>query len=412
MGCYPINLRTDINQKGVLSITPSFLIGISEFAFLFRTSVVNSLILSSSSIFIYICAVMNALIIVPLVLYVIWMHNKAIKFDVIFLIVFNCLLFWGTLQLNPAYSSLYFDSHTGNGGSMDIYSKIFNLFSSAFMGYLLVRIDENNDHFYRVLVLSCRIKFLLSFWQYRMQEDYMSFGYEMALIAVVLLASYFTEKKKLDLLLSVVSIIEGFAFGSRGCIFGYLAFCVFASFVIDKKVITWKNTAIIAVGFLAYILMSSNAFIAWLLTKLDSLNLSSRSLQMFISGDYMNDNARLNIWQECINAIRNHSIFYGYGTYGDRYVLWNGRYYAHNIILEVILTFGLLFGIIAIGIFVYYLLHAYRKGTFLDKVFISACACFALCRLFISSSFWYEKILFILIALCVNKVKEKKELNR
>ena len=408
MGYYSEDSKTNINHKSVLTITPSFLIGVSEFAFLIRSSVVNSLILASSSLFIYICAAMNALIIIPLILYAICTYNKAIKIDAIFLIVFNCLLFWVTLQLNPTYSSFYFDSHTSNGGGMDIYTKIFNLFSSAFMGYLLVRADENNDHFYYVLVLSCRVKFLLSFWQFRMQEDYMSFGYEMALIAVVLLASYFTQKKKLDLLLSVVSIIEGVIFGSRGCILGYLTFYIFASFVIEKKAITWKKTVIIAGGFLTYILMSSNAFIAWLVTKLDSANLSSRSLQIFIAGDYTKDSARSNIWHECIQAIKNHSIFYGYGAYGDRYVLWNGRYYAHNIVLEVILTFGLLFGIIAIGIFVYYLLHAYRKGEFLDKVFISACACFALCRLFISSSFWYEKILFILIALCVNKVKEIK----
>ncbi len=402
------NLSKGIKMpNSVLKVTPSLLIGLSEFAFLIRPSVVNSSIVASYSLFKLLVVILNALIIVPLVLYALVKIKSIAKFDILFLIVFNCLFFLLTLWINPSYDRLYFDSHTFNGGSMDIYSKIFNLYSSAFVGYVLVRVDGDNEHFCNVLVLSCRVKFFISFWQFSLQEDYMSFGYEMAMIAIILLASYFVQRKKVDLVFSVLSIIEAVLFGSRGSIWGFFVYFVFVSFVIEKKVITWKKTVLILTVIISYIFLSSNSFVMWLLAKLDAKNLFSRSLQIFISGDYAIDSARSNIWQKCISAIRNHNIFYGYGAYGDRAVLWNGNYYAHNIILEVILTFGLFFGIIFIGIFIYYLLCAYKKSDLPNRLFISACACYALCRLFISSSFWYEKILFILIALCINKAKQR-----
>ena len=119
-------------------------------------------------------------------------------------------------------------------------------------------------------------------------------------------------------------------------------------------------------------------------------------------------NGRSRLYSTLIDIIKNSGLFTMYGAYGDR-VLLNGSYaYAHNLILEILITFGKFFG----GIFIILYIFSFVKNI-LNKhcagisgqMLLAAFVAFSVCRLFISSSFWYEPYFWGSIALMVTMNK-------
>lgn len=98
---------------------------------------------------------------------------------------------------------------------------------------------------------------------------------------------------------------------------------------------------------------------------------------MFLSGDITSDNGRDAIYALAAGAVKTMS-FLGYGAFGDRqfitpYYYWG---YCHNIILELIIDFGWLFGIIIFLIIcvrsIQVLIRAREEQTFVICILLAA----------------------------------------
>ena len=399
--------------RSMASIKASSLLGISEFMFFFRPTFLNLSAIVRIPFFSYLLMLVNAGILVPFVIYALVRPKKVLKADSVALILFNALFFFLTLTFNPDYSQLFFSrSAFRNGLNVNIYDKIFNVFTSIHVAYVLFRSDDSHKHALDILMLCGRAKFVLLFWQFLFPVDYMAFGYDIALAAMFLFSSYINRKNKIDLILSIVAILEGLFFGNRGCVLGFAALVLIHVFVLEKRRITWKKTAIIVGAAAGYFLLSSEEVVSALMNWLGVHGFSSRTLQMLLSGEVAVDSSRMNIWNKCWEAITQHSILYGYGAYGDRSILWGGQYYAHNLILEVLLDFGVLFGLLFMGIALYYLIKGWKKADLPGKTLIAALGAYAIIKLLISSTFWYEPTLYAMLALCVTAARRKRQPQR
>ena len=96
-----------------------------------------------------------------------------------------------------------------------------------------------------------------------------------------------------------------------------------------------------------------------------------------------------------------------YGAYGDRYFL-NPHYpYAHNIIYEILITFGKCLGGIILICIVFNFIKVCIKNKNQKGLMTLIFGSFSISRLLISSSFWIEPYFWAFLAIMVNCWLEK-----
>ncbi len=147
-----------------------------------------------------------------------------------------------------------------------------------------------------------------------------------------------------------------------------------------------------------------------ILTKISGVN--SRAISMLVEGTFTADNGRNEIYKLAIDAIK-HVPFLGYGAYGDRqfiapYFYWG---YSHNIVLEFIIDFGWIFGVLFLAILFYLCVKAVIKAKG-NQVAVVAILIGANAKLFISDSFWSYPYFWMLVGyITYIMYADKKESN-
>lgn len=137
------------------------------------------------------------------------------------------------------------------------------------------------------------------------------------------------------------------------------------------------------------------------------MGIDSRTLYLIANGDILaNDYARQDIiWPELTKLINDSSLFKMYGAFGDRYYLDPYYPYAHNMVLEILITFGKFFGGIILMLIVYHFIRTCVRNRGTGGILTLAFGCFCICRLMFSSSFWMEPYFWAFLALMVNCAK-------
>lgn len=348
------------------------------------------------------------------------LFRKRIPFD--FIAVFICvvLLFIFSYDLNP--QNAYFFTR-------DIYGieRVFRP-DRAIYAYLFIRMFEDDpEGLWKTLRFVALILFV--YWSLVMLnsllrgywEDYdengrlikmrynLTFGYSILLPIVVFYLNYRDQGNKLQLVLSMIGVIEVFLAGSRGPLI-----CIGLLFIIEllrnlRYAWAW---ALIFIGVFLALLIAIVGVETILLAAQDflqSLGLSSRSLDRLISGTMTDENGRDVIWQAAVESIRNSPIF-GYGVYGDRPILYQYHFagYPHNVFLELALQFGIPFTITLIALFTpiafrgLFIESSKRWGNAFTVFFIVSS------QLLLSMSFWYVPAFWALLATAVNLIKSER----
>ena len=221
---------------------------------------------------------------------------------------------------------------------------------------------------------------------------FMNFGFLLLLPVIV----FFLENTWYSLLLSLFFLIFVIVFGSRGPL---ISVAVFAAYYIVRKKKYLFLIAIIVLAIVGYSVLSS---------YLESIGISSRTVQMFLDGDMMDETGRGEIRTNLIKGINENPII-GNGLFGDR-ALTKG--YAHNFFLEVFCDFGYLFGGVLLLWFMYEILYVtiYLKGYHKD-IFV-AMTCILFLPLITSGSYLQEPNFFVFVGLLVimkNKIRMNKK---
>lgn len=202
----------------------------------------------------------------------------------------------------------------------------------------------------------------------RMPTDYMSFAY-MMLTPILLCLAYGWENNVISFLLAVMCAFITFIVGCRGAVVTmavfFFLYVIFSYIGGNQK----KKTVSKLVLLLAIFLVAINAetILSFISITLSGIGFTSRTVNKLLIGGnaFVESEGRQAIWSQ---AIRNIG-FLGKGLFGDRTVIldeYAHAAYAHNVILELLVDFGWIIGIILAFVFVSYVLKAYivsKKST-------------------------------------------------
>lgn len=335
---------------------------------------------------------------------------RNICFDGIVLVLLAMLFFYVTKLLNPEYAVIY--KNAFNNGRFSVRS-VFR-FGAAIYAYYHIRLFANKrEKLYDIFCLLPYLLFFLNIWTFifdRTQGYDMDFGYQMELAAILFIAQYLYDKNKkrrLPLILSIICMVVTLLYGARASILGYGIF-VFLYFLWDHRM-TRQKAIIFVIGLAAILIITSKSAMLMIYNLCLSMGLKSRTLERFIVGSLSVDASRQDmIWPRLIEVIGDTSFFHMYGAYGDRQFVPTRFTYAHNIILEILLTFGKFFGICIICWITYKLIKVCLTNKDSNGLLTLAFGTFSICRLMFSSSFWYEPYFWALLAMLVNCSKGKR----
>lgn len=156
------------------------------------------------------------------------------------------------------------------------------------------------------------------------------------------------------------------------------------------------------------VFLCSEEFIALLTlidAKLSYWGIDNRILDKMLGEDFLVSKERDEIFENLVNGIKERPII-GYGLYGDRVVSGG---YAHNIILEILATFGIALGGLLMILFACICCNRIysKKVTVEYKAIIILLVCTGVVKLFMSGSFMQEPNLFLLLGILLSPYRKK-----
>lgn len=163
----------------------------------------------------------------------------------------------------------------------------------------------------------------------------------------------YEKKKILPVICSFIVFFMVIAIGSRGALLPFLIFIVYDMFSSSNK---WRWVVLLTI-------IIAIALFPFLVSFLGSIGVTSRTLVLYESGELMSDSGRGDLQKNIIQLIKENPL--GLGIYSDRVYL-DGAY-CHNIILELLLDFGWLFGVFFIIWVLFSLFSIFKKLSGVDR---------------------------------------------
>ena len=233
-----------------------------------------------------------------------------------------------------------------------------------------------------------------------MHSIYMEFANAMSIPLGLMIYSGIMNNKICDIVISGIGLFAILAFGSRGSLFTLFLLIILLLWIKYRS----TKMALVSLFISVVIVIFGPSILSVLLEYLVNSGIDSRSISKLLSGGFLVSNDRVRIWEYLVGILMKNSIF-GVGICGDRYYLpkqFTGvdATYAHNIILEILLDYGFLIGMLLISIIIYILIKCFFQETDKDrKAFFSVFVIVGVLQLMISRSWLTEQNFFILLAL-------------
>ena len=227
--------------------------------------------------------------------------------------------------------------------------------------------------------------------------DDMSTAYSICLILCILVARKETGDLKFSLLGAICLILSG----TRGPIVCFIAAILFRFVIFEEKLRRKFIGMMLCLLAMVFLFSGSGSYF---LSRMGSM-LSRFGVEQLRFLDYLNEGMLLDssgrdqFTQVLLEAIKAQPIL-GYGFGGDRLILPNGSY-AHNIVIEVLISMGIVLG----GTFLLWVAYLSMRGftsknTSIRRISIGL-FCGTVVKLFFSSSFIISKEFFLYLGICM-----------
>jgi O-antigen ligase len=212
------------------------------------------------------------------------------------------------------------------------------------------------------------------------------------------------KAKPWSVILCVISALYLLLLGTRGAALInllFIAIAIVAGKDIKKSVVKALVIGCIFGGFLSSHLYETT--LRWLETLAKRLGLSVRIFERLLNGGISDSNGRDKIRERVLMKIHQRPAM-GNGMYSDRVLL--GGTYSHNIVLELWIDFGVIFGTLLLATLIFILFRGYVKEKNInEKGMILSLTSATLLKLFLSGSWLNESFLFLVLGLSVGAIR-------
>lgn len=237
----------------------------------------------------------------------------------------------------------------------------------------------------------------------------MSLSYYMLLPATIYINEFFNKASWKNIFAAVVSLFIILTLGSRGAIL-----CL-AIFIMLKMVKTFKRLtydkmplylSLFAIG--GTVLIFFKEILVFAYEFLLSIGIRSRTLLIFAEGGiYLS--GRDNLYSDVFQEILNNPLT-GMGLMGDRVVL--GNRYVHNIYMEILINFGMLLGLLIIGVITYSVIKSLFTKDIKKYNVIAIWVSIGFIHLMVSSTYLTDFKFWIFLGLIFNVLSRTKPVDR
>lgn len=217
-------------------------------------------------------------------------------------------------------------------------------------------------------------------------------SYALVFPFVLLISKYMKTKKRLTLLLLFFEYFILLFFGSRGAVI-----CVTIYIIIN----IYQNTNI--KKFIIYLILAVTVILFFdeLIKILQSMNINSRTLQIYISDGYnglVESRGRTELQDYYFTLIQNKPIL-GYGITGA----WPSMgEYPHNVFIELLMSFGIPIGVLISSLYVFEIVKSIKRSndSFCELRQIIAINTFSLMfsGTFLTNEFWYVFLALVILS--------------
>lgn len=314
----------------------------------------------------------------------------------------------------------YFLLYPSNIDALMQYIYVFPIFTLPFFLWGIQMDIENLDTYFKpISYLNILLYFVYSLFylqrkfppgtldgEYYMREAYVVLPYIIYAIWCAL-----REHSILDILISLLGIFLLFSYGTRGPIVCLIAFIMLYVILIAKS----KYKLPLVVGMIAcvgIVAMNVDAILSFFIELMPKIGMSNRVFMSMADNafiNYENSSNRDIIIEQLWGALKVSEPF-GYGLCGS----WNicGGY-AHNFILDILISFGIPIG----SIFILATLLLFLKGFLScssdnEKGFFLILICSGFLKLFISNFFLRESLFWLLIGYCIFLIRKQRALKK
>lgn len=277
-----------------------------------------------------------------------------------------------------------------------------------YFGGAYFKVDKHLEllYFLSILVIAGEFLFTILF-QMKMDEntgEQMSRAY--GILPHALMAWYFMFRK-FDLFRIVVAIssfVLLFTCGTRGPILGFFVFIIL---YIIQLLLTKRlklSTQIVITTMMVIVIASMERIFNGLTLFAEIFNMSGRVLDFIEAGEVSESYGREQITNHLMSMVMENPLDFR-GIAGD---MINGLNYAHNILVEMLVSYGILFGslfILLIGILI--VRGYFNSKTFDEHSFIIIIIGAYLVQLFVSSTYRESTGFFFLLGYCVQMIRNR-----
>lgn len=283
-------------------------------------------------------------------------------------------------------------------------SFITGVFPFYFIGKCVV-VDEHIMHILlRMSKLSIIINILVYFLYHSVyfsageRRDMLGIAYMLLPHVLIITYNALQTWKGSEIIWMIVSSIFLIGLGSRGPVLievALIGICfLFKTNGCKKMLIVGLSLMTV---FIFALFGRSELFLQNIFVLLQRLGISTRVMSAFLGGreSLFSGSGREDIWISVINSIKEHP-FVGIGPYGETLVV-EGGYYAHNVVLEILVHYGIFVGSFFILCFVGSFLLAFRRATKAEKDFLLILLFSVIGKLMISATYTADLSFFFMI---------------
>lgn len=227
-----------------------------------------------------------------------------------------------------------------------------------------------------------------------------SVGYA-AILPQIAIINGIKQKEKLRRILSVIALVPYLSFvlmfGSRGPLLVFFLYIVYEFIYFEYRAGATKKIiiALVALILATILLLNTGDIINYILKLTGSRGINSRTL-MLLSSDVTHSSGRDEIYQMVLRKIAEHP-FSVRGIASDTEIIM-GNQYVHNIFLELLYQFGVIFGGIACISIIWMWGRSLSFRTFENDPFETICAIVSIMQLMFSSSLWLNFVFWVWFA--------------